>query len=890
MSRVAQTALLLAGLVLSAVSRANAQAVTGALAGRVLSTAGGPLEGVAVTVSSPALQGERTVPSNDQGRFLFPTVPAGVYSVKFRQVGYRPLQMTDVTVVLGGTTSLAEVQLTPQTVELPEIVVSGAKPLVDPTSVANATVLDSSVFLTLPTERNFRALMVLVPEADPSPYGDGTNIAGSTGHENAYFVDGIHVTDPEAMAGSLNLPYNFVREVQVTTGGYEPEYGRALGGVVNVVTNSGSNEFHGQLLGFFTGNQLRATPRWGAEETPLDRYSQYDMGFSLGGPIRRDRLWFFVAYNPTFETSDASLPGIPTQRDARTSHLFATKLTGRLGPSTDATLTLLGDPSSSDTTCTSISYFPLPANIGDLNAVRGHWRSGGTAVSAQIRHGFNDRLVLWASLSRMDQRTDVTPSAGQTTDMVALARVDNWITNTASGNWGLYYLNDFSRTSGQVSMALLAGAHQVRFGAEFEAAIARGDQRLSYVEQTADTVYNWFKLTQETHARVSTPTVYLEDSWEATRRLSFNLGVRWEAQFISGDTGTAFWIAPEWAPRLGVVFQPGELGAHKLFASFGRFFEQIPLFGPMGWEGFGTQASGAYSHNPLTDTTGGAWQGVSQVGTAPDRNIKGQQYDEWAVGYERRLGRSYRLGLRGTYRTLLWVVDDGAKDPSSPFLVGNPGRGQLSFLPRATRDYTALELTVERAGEGPLSFLASYVLSRTRGNYTGLASTDILLNTSNSGPQFDYPEQTINATGPLPNDRTHVVKFSGIYRLPIGLSVGTSAMLASGEPLNEYGTGPYAPYWTFIRSRGTAGRTPTTWDVDLRFAYDVPAGRGSRLHPRVLLDVFNVGNQRAALMYDQRHYFTPGPSSAPADINPNYMAVTQYQAPLRARMGMEVNF
>jgi hypothetical protein len=137
----------------------------------------------------------------------------------------------------------------------------------------------------------------------------------------------------------------------------------------------------------------------------------------------------------------------------------------------------------------------------------------------------------------------------------------------------------------------------------------------------------------------------------------------------------------------------------------------------------------------------------------------------------------------------------------------------------------------------------------------------------------------------LPNDRTHVVKLVASYRFPMGLTVGTSALAASGEPLSEYGTGPYVPYWTFIRPCGTAGRTPATWNMDLRFAYDVPVAHDSHLRPRVQLDVFNVGDQRKPLTYNQRHYTTTDMA-----VNPNYLSVAQYQAPLRARLGVLLDF
>ena len=238
----------------------RAQAVTGSLEGRLLSTQGEPLQNAIVTASGRFLQGTREATTDARGHFLLLWLPAGTYTVQLRALGFGPVAMRDVRIGLGATASLSDVTLAPQTVELAEIVVSGARPLIDPTTAAAATVLDSSAFLALPTERNFRSVAPLVPQANPSPYGDEANVAGATGDENGNFIDGIHVTDPYLGSGSVNLPFNFMREVQVTTAAYAAEYGRTQGGVVNVVTNSGGNEFRGQVLGFFTGDRLRAAP------------------------------------------------------------------------------------------------------------------------------------------------------------------------------------------------------------------------------------------------------------------------------------------------------------------------------------------------------------------------------------------------------------------------------------------------------------------------------------------------------------------------------------------------------------------------------------------------------------------------------------------------------
>jgi len=160
--------------------------------------------------------------------------------------------------------------------------------------------------------------------------------------------------------------------------------------------------------------------------------------------------------------------------------------------------------------------------------------------------------------------------------------------------------------------------------------------------------------------------------------------------------------------------------------------------------------------------------------------------------------------------------------------------------------------------------MASYVLSRNIGNYTGLYATDYQLAHANSGPQYDFPDLMTNAYGLLPNDRTHVAKVAASYRLRFGATLGGFLTAASGTPLNEYGTSAYATgYYTFLRPRGSVGRTPVIWSLDLHASYDLAVPQGAKVRPRILLDVFNVGSPRKALLYDQVHYLDAGNGGEP---------------------------
>ena len=138
----------------------------------------------------------------------------------------------------------------------------------DPTSTTTGATLDAEQFDALPLDRSFRSVAALAPQAtyqlpNLAPGSEGVNIAGGSVWDNAYFVDGVDVTDPFIGSSGTNLPYNFLQAVEVKTGGYEAEYGRALGGVVNMVTPTGGNRFEGQVFSFLSDHRLRTAATTG---------------------------------------------------------------------------------------------------------------------------------------------------------------------------------------------------------------------------------------------------------------------------------------------------------------------------------------------------------------------------------------------------------------------------------------------------------------------------------------------------------------------------------------------------------------------------------------------------------------------------------------------------
>ena len=442
-----------------------AQGVTGNLEGRVLELEGEPIAEANIAMEGSHLQGIRLTNTDEQGYFRLLALPVGSYTVKIQHTAFQEMFFHNVTVHLGKTTTLGEIRLKLKVMEEHEVIVTGERPLIDPITTTVGVNLQATNYEVLPTGRDFRSIISLLPQANSSFFGDKTNIAGSTGLENCYFIDGVHSTDPYYAKTSTNLPYNFVKEIEVKQGGYEAEYGRALGGIVNVITYSGGNEFHGNVFGFFTNNRLASEPRLGFLDAKVDAFSTYDVGFSLGGPIVRDKLWFFAAYNKGFENQDIELPGFGFHADKKVIHMFAGKLTWQAAENTNLVFSMFGDP----ITHHRIGSYPLPSGVPsyleDFDPFKGLQEEGGINFSLQARSLIGHNLLLEAFFARYNRKEILKgdTETGRTEPFFA-----DFTTNTWSGGFGGQDSYRITRTSAKFSATLFLGDHLLKAGIDYE--------------------------------------------------------------------------------------------------------------------------------------------------------------------------------------------------------------------------------------------------------------------------------------------------------------------------------------------------------------------------------------------------------------------------------------
>jgi hypothetical protein len=282
---------------------AQAQATTGVIRGVATDSSGNPISAF-VTVRNTETNYTRTVRASDQGVFVTTLLPLGNYNVSARAVGYAPASKSNIAVTLGQTVDLPLV-LARSTTQLAGVTVIAQVPTVDPTLSAEATRLPDEVISALPNNgRNYLNLTLLTPNVaiTQGPDGDVLSVGGQRGIHNNVSVDGADFNNPffGEQRGGQRPPFTFnldaVREMVVVAQGANAEFGRSSGGFVNVITKSGTNEMHGTLHYFGKYAPLSSDLEHANLRLEPD-FTQHQFGATLGGPIMKDKLFYFLAYD-----------------------------------------------------------------------------------------------------------------------------------------------------------------------------------------------------------------------------------------------------------------------------------------------------------------------------------------------------------------------------------------------------------------------------------------------------------------------------------------------------------------------------------------------------------------------------------------------------------------
>src|SRR5918999_828436 len=401
---------------------------TGSIEGVVTDSTGAAVPGITVTATR---QGGRsaTSTSNDEGIFRIANIEPGTYVVTVEaEKGFAKFEQAEVPVNLSRTSNM-NVQLRPQGTTETVTVTAGSGAAIDVTQNTTGTSVSTEQFSNFPTQRTIQSLYTIAPTVTRSGLRDSSgrerdpSVAGSSGPENNYILDGVTVTDPAFGGSGANLPFEFVQELEIKTGAFGADIGKSTGGVFNVITKSGTNEFHGDAFAYFVGESFvrevksSAIPRTGAAP---NGYSEVDAGFDIGGPIVKDKLWFFGAFNPQYRKNFfLTQTFLQDVENKVTTPFYAGKITWAINSNHTFTFSTFGDYTKQEGHLFGFSGFGA-----NLASFRGETQTGGSNYAFRLNSTFSPNFIGEFSAGLHFQRANTLPELDETliTDRFAVLR------------------------------------------------------------------------------------------------------------------------------------------------------------------------------------------------------------------------------------------------------------------------------------------------------------------------------------------------------------------------------------------------------------------------------------------------------------------------------------
>ncbi len=985
-----------------AAATARAQEVFGNIEGTVKDSSGAVIPDVAVVAKST--QRSYSVTTDDAGAYRFNNLLPGLYTVTVSGTGFGAVKRDAISVEIGRTLQV-NFEMNPVAAGESVTITASDQPIVDVTSTKTATNITEQKIDVLPKNLNFTSVLEVAPGTRKEDRTGGFQVDGASASENVFIIDGVEVTnilggtlggkDSEA---SKNIPLDFVKEVQVKSAGYEAEFGGATGGVFNVVTKSGTNDYHGEFRLEYESSRFRGDDAPTLRFDPLDLSQQTIEYFdnprgkdkrrllnpvvSIGGPIVKDKLWFFTSYAPQFFRQRRFIdliqdPNITVANGGNSVvTLDANEVTykqksdyfiGRLDYSPTSKLSLYGSfinspvktEGPSDVDLGGISL--LQRQTSSINEFRGNiagepslyplqggytpsWQAAGGAIwniTDKIIFSFRgghtylndkagsyglptDRALFIINAGRACSSTVTVPaglscnpnttSAGFPTGLTVQTIATKDITTRTNLNFDGTFIARFlgqqhifkggyqvNRLANDVDRSFLGGARLTfLFGASRPDQFTGENRRGSYGYYIVDDV--------QTRGKVNSTNqgLFIQDSWQVHPRLTLNLGLRSEKEFLP-----AFPLIPEFhpglsaeqlagastkpidfgwgdklAPRFGGAWDVFGNGKLKISGSFSLFYDTMKYEiarGSFGGEKFirtrrELNTSDIFGFN-VNNTPGAIITGPSDLrfpsnlagednGIDPD--LKPYREREYTGSVDYALNNNLVLSARLTRKKLDRAIEDiGFSDSTGTefFTIGNPGFGLTASnvppTPKATRKYTGLEIRLDKRFSNNWYANLSYVYSKLRGNYSGLSNSDEVSTVTGLGRtdpnvsrNFDLPFLNFDTfgnivEGVLPTDRPSTFKAFAAYRfnytgLGKGMSteIGGSQFIYQGTPVTTSVNAfvDGSSANAFVLGRGDAGRLNVFTQTDLIVTHYINVSERVRL--RFSANVLNLFNER----------------------------------------------
>ncbi|MCU1258920.1 MAG: hypothetical protein JWO80_1805 [Bryobacterales bacterium] len=575
----------------------------GSISGRVTDASGAVVEDARVTTRQTDTNLASSASTDREGRFRFPYLRVGQYEIKVHREGFAD-QTRSLTLTVGSAFELP-VSLAVASAETNVTVSSEAAVLEAARSQIAGTVSQSEVRSIPLNGRNFLDLALLIPGVSPTNTasnqlfaetsavpGQGISVGSQRNFSNNFIVDGLSANDDAAGLSGIFYGLDVVNEFQVVTSGGQAEFGRALGGYINVVTKSGTNTVHGDLYGYLRNDRFNAANALSHTVLPL---TQAQYGASLGGPVIRDRTFYFA----NFERRDLNQSGLITISPANAAAIN-TRLAAVGYPGPPIFTGLYPNPVHNSNFLAKLDHqfsekdqFSVRYSLYDVHSANSRGAGGISAASASAALDNTDQTIAASNIATFSPRlvnetraqftysTLKAPPSDPLGPAVSISGVASFGTLSGSPTARLNRLYEIAD-----NLSYQMGAHAIRVGADFlynDDTITfprsiRGSYSFSSLANFLAGTYNNSGFTQTFNKFVVSQTnpnigFYAQDEWKASSRLTLNFGIRYDLQFlktIATDTNNI-------SPRAGFAWSPFASRSTVVRGSFGLFYDRVPL-------------------------------------------------------------------------------------------------------------------------------------------------------------------------------------------------------------------------------------------------------------------------------------------------------------------------
>jgi carboxypeptidase family protein/TonB-dependent receptor-like protein len=873
------------------------QTITGNIRGIVASQNGEPLSGASITIRSSALIGQtRTATSNELGVFRFPSLPIGSYSVEARLKGFDNASANPVDVNVGGT---AYVPLVLQVTRTETVEVMADIPLIDLQNSGFSTVYKPEIIENVPTRRNMWTLIQVSPGVT-SDYGDfsgeySTIAFGSNRNSNSWLFEGLDITGPETGHSWWDTNPDIIQQIQVLGVGTPAEYGNHTGAVFNIVTKKGSNSLSGVFNSYFQTQALTdVNVRIPDNAYVFHRDEYHDITGQIGGPIQRDKIWFYGAVQTLRDS--ASPPGLaPIYAGLSKDNRYDFKITTRLGSNQELNgFFHFG----------KFDYGDNPSPYVEQSAL-GHEFGNNPAWGATLASSLNENLLMelgyagwWSSDwyrsingSLEDPFTDYTPPGG----------------GPPLSSGGVLYPWDYRTYRHQINTKLtqyaenfLKAQHEFKFGVQYNYGSADTISGLgangSYSYSYYGNLYMLYQVPFHYGGTQQGLGFFVDDTVTVNDRWTLNLGLRFDhnvgsfpdqdrlevgtpsitpvgyfkntGEVIPGIDDFIHWNLV--SPRLGFTWQTRDDGRAALHGSFGVYYEHDVMGN---WDNPPPGVSPLQRY--LFDGEKFIPWNEFPRSVPEETDLRPPRALQYSIGYDHQTGADTTVGIQYVHKdtkdligwhitaegwgTGTFTDESTGKEytyvyplpdwyPSATIQKGNdPGNFPGSEKLRYYQTYDALLVTFSRRFSDQWALNASYTWSRSYGLLPRMIGTQ-QNPTFYGNRQGSNPNNLIGAEGRLQGDRPHMFRAQLVfYKLPWNLQTAASVDFSSGRPYARQTRvpGPGNPFF-FLEPPGTR-RFPPVENIDLSIGKQIALGDQLRL--KVDAEILNLLNSSQTLAF-----------------------------------------